>query len=66
MYHIVSHLYRLTKLSLLDLRHTEITDAGLFHLLGLTQLSSLYLNNTIINKCKNFSLINGSRKLKCC
>ena len=40
------HLKGLTKLSVLDLSGTQVTDAGLAHLKGLTKLSVLDLRGT--------------------
>jgi len=43
------HLNGLTKLLVLDLRGTQVTDAGLAHLKGLTNLSKLDISFTQVS-----------------
>ena len=40
----------MTQLKILNLRHTQITDAGLVHLEGMASLETLYLNGTQVSK----------------
>ena len=44
------HLKGLTKLSVLDLERTQITDAGLAHLNGLTKLRAIDLTGTQVTQ----------------
>jgi hypothetical protein len=60
----LAHLSPLTKLSVLNLRDTEVSAAGLLHLRGLTKLRILDLQNTRVTDAAIAELRNDMPRVR--